>query len=294
MNAEKQIKVIAILSPGDMGHAIGRELGKRGLQVISWLSERSARTRSLAHRASIDEVDSLTRLVKDADLILSILVPAQAVDVARQVGEELARTEEQTYYADCNAVSPETVAEIEKQIALAGGRFIDASIIGAPPDSTARPRLYVSGKHARVMTQLDEKGVDVVLIGDSIGQASGIKMCYAALTKGTFALYYALAVAAQRMELLPQLLKEFEYSQPEAFQDMQKHLPKLPAKSARWVGEMKQIAATFSHTGVTPSFHNGAAEMYRLISESSLGQETPETIDFHRTLEETISAISNI
>ena len=140
--------------------------------------------------------------------------------------------------------------------------------------------------------QLDGKGIEVKNLGEEIGQASGIKMCYAGLTKGSFALQYAISIAAERLGLFDALGSEFEFSQGRTFEQMQKQLPALPAKSARWVGEMEQIAETFDAVGVPPLFHQAAAEIYRAISVSPLGEETPETIDHSRDLARTISIIS--
>jgi hypothetical protein len=39
---------IAIMSPGDMGHAVAAVLRQRGLRVISQLDGRSQRTRAIA------------------------------------------------------------------------------------------------------------------------------------------------------------------------------------------------------------------------------------------------------
>ncbi|MCH7786531.1 MAG: DUF1932 domain-containing protein, partial [Chloroflexi bacterium] len=85
---------------------------------------------------------------------------------------------------------------------------------------------------------------------------------------------------------------EFKSSQGEVYKRMEGGLPSLPSKAFRWVGEMEEIAATFEHVGVTPFFHQGAAEMYRLLSETPFARETPETIDENRTLKQTISVIA--
>ena len=126
----------------------------------------------------------LDRLVTEADLVLSIIPPAQAVNVARQVADALRSAHADTPFADCNAVSPETTRAMAGIIDDAGGRFMDASIIGGPPRRGASPRFYVSGEHASVLAELDGKGIDVRTMGGPIGRASAIKMCYAALTKG--------------------------------------------------------------------------------------------------------------
>lgn len=292
MSPGKTANVVGIMSPGDMGHAIGRELRKHGLDVIAHLNGRSDRTRALSNRAGIREVDTLRQMVTEADLILSILVPASAEAAANEVAQAIRDSAVPIHYVDCNAVSTATVQRIAKAVRDAGGLFSDASIIGFPPGTGATPRLYVSGPNAEAIRALDDKGVIVKKIGEEIGQASGIKMCYAALTKGTFALHYALAMVAERLDLLDELLVEFKASQPEALQSMHQFLPRLPAKAWRWVGEMEQIASTFADAGVTPGFHDAAAEIYRVISKTTLGKETPETIDLDRTFEETIAAIS--
>ena len=69
------LKTVAILSPGDMGHDVGRALGKHGLEVITCLQGRSDRTRGLSRQAGIRDAGSLEETVSAADLILSILVP---------------------------------------------------------------------------------------------------------------------------------------------------------------------------------------------------------------------------
>ena len=286
------IDTIAILSPGDMGHAVGRALGQHGLDVITCLNGRSDRTRALARSGNFRDVPSLEAMVREADLVLSILVPAEAVGVARLVAEALRSTGADTSFADCNATSPQTAARLAEIVTEAGGRFIDASIIGGPPGRGAAPRFYVSGRHTSAMAALDGKGIDVRPIGDAVGRASGIKMCYAAMTKGTTSLYTAVLAAAESLGLSDELRAEFQASQPEALGRMEAQLPRLPANAFRWIGEMEEIAATFEHAGVTPQFHLGAAEIFRLLSQTPFAREAPEEVDGSRTLAETIEVLA--
>ena len=71
---------------------------------------------------------------------------------------------------------------------------------------------------------------------------------------------------------------------------MQGKVPFLPADSARWVGEMEEIAKTFREAGVSGGFHDGAAWVFELLSETPFAQETRETLDETRTLEQSIRA----
>ncbi len=63
-------------------------------------------------------------------------------------------------------------------------------------------------------------------------------------------------------------------------------------RARRWVGEMEEIARTFGELGLTPNIHQGAADIYRLVSKTSLAEETPETLNRERTLAQTIEIIS--
>ena len=83
---------VAIMSPGDMGHAVAATLRGHGLRVITCLEGRSARTRALADHAGIEAVPDDDALVGEADLLLSILVPAQADRLARRIAAAVERT----------------------------------------------------------------------------------------------------------------------------------------------------------------------------------------------------------
>ena len=114
-------------------------------------------------------------------------------------------------------------------------------------------------------------------MGPNIGQASGLKMCYAAITKGLTALGTELLVAGKAMGLAEPLRAELEQSQPELLAWLDRQVPGMPPKAYRWVGEMEEIAATFGYLGLTPSVLQGAADLYRFVGQTPLAEETPES-----------------
>ena len=285
------VGTIAILSPGSMGSAVGKVLRESGYDVVTNLDGRSERTRALAEEAGFRAVSGIDSIVEEADLVMSILVPSEAISVAREAAAAMKHTGASPAYADCNAVSPDTARELGKIIEAAGGRFIDAGIIGGPPGSGSPPRFYASGPHEAVIGELDGKGIIVPLLGGDVGRASAIKMCYASLTKGVSALQTAALVAAHRLGLSSELEDEMSSSQANVLAQMQSVIG-LPGKAFRWVGEMEEIAATFESVGVTGNFHHGAAEIFRMVADSPLGDERPETIDPNRTLQETVEVFA--
>ena len=227
------IRTIGIMSPGDMGHSVGQVLKQHGFDIGTCLEGRSERTRRLALASGFNIAPDLSELVKKSDLIMSILVPSESKHLAMEVADSIRQVGKDIYFADCNAVSPNTALELSDVINNAGGRFIDGGIIGGPPTRGEKTRFYVSGEHASIMKCLDGKGITIKLVGDRIGQASGIKMCYASMTKGITALQTELMMAAEAMGLSEHLLAEFQNSQGAMIQRMERSIPSMPAKSRR-------------------------------------------------------------
>jgi 3-hydroxyisobutyrate dehydrogenase-like beta-hydroxyacid dehydrogenase len=287
----QNIQTVGLLSPGDMGHSVGQTLVENGLRVITCLEGRSERTRGLAAEAGIAGVPTYGDLVREADLLLSILVPAQARNAAAKVAQTLIETGSEIVYADCNAIAPHTVREIGTVIVEAGGTFVDASIVGGPPRGGSSPRMYASGPDTRAFEALADYGLHIVVIGQEIGLASALKMCYAALTKGSSALYIELLTAARALGVGEALEQEFQGSQSAMLQRMQR-LPGVSMKSRRWVGEMEEIAQTFEDVGLTPKMLAGAADVYRLLGSTPLADRTPEDTEPLPSLEEMIGVLA--
>ena len=268
---------IAIMSPGDMGHAVGAVLRQAGLRVITQLDGRSERTRALAARAGIEEVSDDDALVRAADILLSILVPAEALALAERIAGAVRGTGATPLYVDCNAIAPQTARQVAEIVEGAGARFVDAGIIGPPPQSGATStRFYASGGDAATFARLKDFGLEVRVVGDRPGQASALKMCYAALTKGTTALMTELSIVAERLGVSDALRAEFAESQPAMLERMQRAVPAMVPKAHRWVGEMAEIAKTFEACGLSPRTFQGAAELYAQVAASDLGRRSPE------------------
>ncbi len=285
-------KTIAILSPGEMGHAIGRVLANRGRRVITSLAGRSERTAGLARAAGIDDVGSLDRIVREADVILSVLSSASAPVVASEVADRLAARDRPLTYVDCNALAPRTVREIGAIVSRAGGHVVDVGIVGGPPTLERGPRFYASGPYLEEFLAFRDDGFDVRPLGAEIGQASGFKMCYGALTKGLSALGAELLLAAARLDLLDPLLTEFQDSQPAVLAWLERSVPAMPPKSRRWVSEMEEIAATLGQLGLSSGYHLAASNLYWRIGETPLGHERPESRDTSRTLRVVIEELT--
>ena len=287
-----KIETVGILSPGDMGQAMGEVLKGHGLRVVAALTGRSPRTRGLAEQVGIEDVGDLEGLVRESDVLCSVLVPGAAVTVAGEVAAALKATGAELLYVDCNAIAPATTRQVGEIVRAAGARYVDGSIIGPPPRGGAKTRFYASGEHAADFARLGESGLDVRVLGEEIGLASGLKVCYAGLTKGLAALATELLIAARRMNLSEPLRAELEGSQSALYGWISSFVPRMPPKAHRWISEMDEIAAAYQHLGLTPRIHQGAADMFRFVAQTPLAQESPETRDRSRDLDSVIEALA--
>ena len=137
------IETVAIVSPGDMGHAVGQLLREHELKVVTCLTGRSGRTRILSEQAGIIDVPNFEQMVEQSDIVLSITVSEAAPGVAQMVADAVRSTGTDVLFAECNAIAPQVAREIETVVTGSGARFVDASIIGGPPRNGSSPRLYV-------------------------------------------------------------------------------------------------------------------------------------------------------
>ena len=127
------INTVAILSPGDMGHAIGQLLREHELRVVTCLTGRSGRTRALAEKAGIEDLPDFNEMVQNSDVILSITVSEAAPQLCQEVADAINTTgATDVLFAECNAIAPQVTRKLEPVIGDAGARFV------APPTQSRR------------------------------------------------------------------------------------------------------------------------------------------------------------
>lgn len=289
------MKKILILSPGEMGAAVGNVLNQNGFEICGILKGRSEATKLRATSAGFRDVETLKKGLEHADIVFSILPPSEAKSIATKVAELMAGILEKPSYVDCNAVSPESAKEVAAILKSGGVETIDCGIVGNPPGGGQKPtRLFVSGPNAPIMDAFDGMGIEIKQCGPIIGRASAVKMVYAGVTKGVSALCANMLIAAERLGVGDIAHEEFQYSQEALYRRMENLTPALPAVSGRFVGEMEEIAATCLSVNLSAGFHQGAADLYRLLERSPFADEIRETVDRERGLRTTIKGCSEI
>ncbi len=247
---------IGVLHPGEMGVSVAQALADAGHSPC-WV--RTGRSPATVQRAAqFVGLDSLEAMLKEVQGIISVCPPHAALAQAQAVKD----AGYEGVYVDANAVAPATASQIATVI---GDGYVDGGIIGPPAVRAGTTRLYLSGPRAQEVagwftgSLLSAVGMaaDAELVA-----ASSVKMAYAAYTKGSSALLLAVNALAQALGVRETLAAEWSLSQPGLDKRSEQTASGTSRKAWRFVGEMQEIAQTFTDAGLPGDFHHGAAEIY--------------------------------
>jgi 3-hydroxyisobutyrate dehydrogenase-like beta-hydroxyacid dehydrogenase len=272
---------IGILHPGEMGISIAASAINSGHQVY-WLSEgRSDKTRGRAERYKLRAIDSLFQLCQTCKILISVCPPHAAEEVATSVNEAGFRG----LYLDANAISPQRAVQIGHLLEGNGTLFVDGGIIGGPVWTPNETWLYLSGKHAHDIAACFATGpLETKIIGDAVGKASALKMCYAAYTKGITALLSAVLATAESLGVRKELYQQWDMDEEGFTDQVVRRVTRVTAKAWRFEGEMNEIASTFREAGLPDGFHLAAADIYHRMADFKDGRESPSPDEIIKTL----------
>jgi L-threonate 2-dehydrogenase len=254
-----------------MGAGLAKVLRGHGVDVLTTLAGRSAASASRAAAAGMRAVEA-TELV-EADMLLSVLPPGQALAFAREMAPLLRGSARKPLFADCNAVSPQTVGAIAAVVEDTGCSFVDVGIIGLPPKPPGMegPHLYAAGAGAPELAALKGYGLDVRVMRGSVGAASALKMSYAGITKGLLAVASAMILGATRAGVAEELEKELGESAPQLLERLSKGVPDMLPKVYRWVVEMQEIGEFVQPDVAAAAIYGGAARLFERIAADERG-----------------------
>jgi putative dehydrogenase len=264
--------LIALVAQGAMGAAVGRVLVDNGARVVTSLAGRGAASAKRAEAAGMIPVSDAEFM--DADMILSIVPPGDALTFAQRMAPHLRGATKKPLFVDCNAVSPDTAEKIGDVIASTGAAFVDAGIIGGPPrKGVAGPSFYASGKDAARFASLRDFGLDTRVLDAPIGAASALKMSYAGITKGLTAIGSAMMLSATRAGAAKGLRDELAESQPSLTPWFERQIPGMYQKAYRWVAEMREIADFASADPAAAAIYEGVAQFYERMAVDEEGDK---------------------
>lgn len=272
---------IGFLHPGAMGISLAVSAQKSGFEAC-WISDgRSPATRERAEEHGLTDLNSLAHLTQTCSALVSICPPHAALDVA----ESVAALSYAGLYIDANAIAPQTAEYIQFTVEQGGARFVDGGVIGGPAWEPGSTWLHLSGKDAEEAASFFAGGaLETNILSKEIGQASALKMAYAAYSKGTTALLAGILAMAEHFDVREQLEEQWEKYDPEFSAQAHNRTRRVTAKAWRFAGEMDEIASTFWEAGLPRGFHQAAAEIYRRMADFKDAEEKPALEDVLKQL----------
>lgn len=262
---------VAIIAQGSMGAASAKRLTDNGVRVITSLKGRSEASAKRAQDSGM--ADASDADIAAADVILSIVPPGEAVALAERLAALIAQRAKKPIVVDCNAVNVDTVQRIEAIIGSAQAPFVDAGIIGFPPQPGGKgPAFYLSGEHAGNVAVLKELGLDVRIVEGPVGAASALKMSYAGIVKGLAGIGSAMVIAATKAGAADALRDELALSQPAILARLEVALPDMIPKAYRWVAEMREISGFLGPDHPASQIYEGFARWFEHLAEDAKGE----------------------
>ena len=263
---------VTIIAPGNMGASIGHRLTENKVTVLTSLVGRSNASAERAREAGMQSVEA--RALADADFLLSIVPPGDALALAKRLLPVLTTANKKPVYVECNAVSPPTMLKIADEIATTGCPFVGAGIIGPPPKpGSTNTKIYASGPAAPDFARLNDYGLIVRVLDGPLTAASALKMSYAGITKGFTALGAAMMLAATRGGSAEALRAELAESRPDLLRYLANQMPAMYSKAYRWVAELDEIAAFVGKEHAEHEMLAAAARLYERIAQDFEGKK---------------------
>ncbi|MDI1344015.1 MAG: DUF1932 domain-containing protein [Pseudolabrys sp.] len=266
------IPTVAIVAPGSMGAGVAERLTGHNVKVLTSLAGRSAASAKRAAAAGMQAVDD--RQLAEADFLVSIVPPGEALALAQRLAPVLAAANRKPVYVECNAISPPTLLKVAEAIKPTGCAFVGAGIIGPPPKpGSSNTRIYAAGPFARNFAVLNDYGLIVRVLDGPLTAASALKMSYAGITKGFTALGAAMMLAATRGGSAEALKAELAESQPELLGFLGRSVPGMYGKAYRWVAEMDEISGFVGDNYAENEMLTAAARFYERMAADQAGEK---------------------
>jgi 3-hydroxyisobutyrate dehydrogenase/2-hydroxy-3-oxopropionate reductase len=192
---------IAILGTGKMGSAIAGRLAESGFELTLW-----NRTRERAEVLGIGLVaDTPAAAVRDADVVISNLTGPEAVR-ATYLGPNGALTQGSgKLFIEMSTAGPDLLPPLAAEVAAAGGRLVDAPIVGAPPAMRAGQAAILIGGTERDVGRADAilSALGTVRHVGPLGSGARLKLVANSMLADVVLAAAELQVAGERAGLQP-------------------------------------------------------------------------------------------
>lgn len=208
--------------------------------------------------------------LEGAAAVFCLVTADRAVEAAEQAAAHLAPG---TLWLDGNSCSPGAKRRSAGIIEEAGGRYVDVAIMAPVYPKMHRTPLLIAGPHAGAALEvLETLGMQAQISGESVGEASAIKMIRSVMIKGMEALMAECLLAARRAGIEERVLTSLQASNPNIDWPSQAayNLERMMVHGRRRAAEMREVAATLAELGLPNALASATADWQQRIGDLEL------------------------
>lgn len=210
----------------------------------------------------------IARALAGADLVFCLVTADRAADAAEAAAASGALKAGALWY-DGNSCAPDTKRQAARAIEGAGAHYIDMAIM-APvhPQKHLVPIKLAAPKADLAAEALRALGMRPEVVGETVGEASAVKMLRSVMIKGLEALMAECFLAARRAGVEEQVIASLEASDPDiAWRKRGAYnLERMMVHGARRAAEMREVAKTVEGLGLYPGLSRATAQWQDIVA----------------------------
>jgi 3-hydroxyisobutyrate dehydrogenase-like beta-hydroxyacid dehydrogenase len=210
-----------------------------------------------------DRADALA----EADAVFCLVTADRAVLAAEQAAPFLKAG---AFWLDGNSCSPGAKRRSAEIVAKAGGYYVDVAIMAPVYPKLHRTPLLIAGPSSgEALELLTSLGMDAKISGQTVGEASAIKMLRSVMIKGMEALTAECLLAARQAGIEERVLASLQASNPEIDWSRQAayNLERMMVHGRRRAAEMREVAVTLAELGLPNGLASATVEWQQQIGE---------------------------
>jgi 3-hydroxyisobutyrate dehydrogenase-like beta-hydroxyacid dehydrogenase len=247
--------------------------------------------RQRAGETGATPVSDLQQLTEKSRIVISCTTGSVAVEVAWKAAQYLRLRH---LYVDVNTASPVTMEAVAEAIQSSGASAADVAMMGAVPAFLHRVPCLASGNGAELFQEMMRPfNMDITCVGDSLGQASAIKMFRSIFMKGFLALLMEMLSATHRYRVdeivLDSIRKTME--QNNFLETVRLQMAKGVISAERMGHEMEAVVQTLADMGLPSQMASAARQKLQWCSSLNLADELGQNLE--ASLPEILNVLDN-
>lgn len=278
---------------GEAGYYMSKDLLREKVDVWAFDQEalqntqRSVLIQRRAEENQVKLVDSLEALVARADIFFCLTSANSALPIAKQAAPMLHKGQ---IYTDMNSTSPKVKEQIhEVFLSSSEADFVEAAVMSSVPTNKTKVPITLDGARGQELTNLlNEIGMNVKFLDETIGKASAIKMLKSILAKGIIAVVTETIFCTEQYGVTDIVLNgEKNFLEELGFIEYCSHdVTQAATHNERFQHEMEEVLSTVESMGENGIMTKAAVEKFRWMNQMGFGKiftERPQS--YHEVID---------